>query len=184
MSLIKKFRNCRSEKLEKAARAAAKIGIRADHVTGLSLFSGILAIYFLFSSYYAFAAFAMLHLICDGFDGVVARVTKPTRPGKYFDLLTDSTVAFIALAKVAWRLQEPYAFIAAGLYFIALLIHLRSRLQAPMTFMRTASIIVLVIATHPLFPYTDIILTAGYLTAGGVSLFSLARQLQWRMQHG
>ena len=184
MDLVDDFRDYRTKKLEKIARAVAKTGLRANHLTFLSLCSGAAATYFLFDSYYLFALFALLHLFFDGIDGVLARVTKPTTYGKYFDLLSDSGVTFLALLKVAWHLHELYAYIAAGLFLLALLIHLKFKLQTPMLFMRTASVIALLVATHPLFPFTAMALTAGYLTAGGVSLYSLARQLQWRMQHG
>lgn len=179
MGIVENFRDYRSKKLDKIAKAVADFGISANHITTLSFLSGILAIYFLFNNYYLFVVFALLHLMFDGFDGVVARVTKPTNQGKYFDLLSDSGVTFLALLKTAWHLQELYAYIAAGLFFVALIIHLKFKLQTPMLFLRTISVIVLLVATHPLIPYTKILLTIGYLAAGGVSLFSLARQLQW-----
>jgi len=184
MDIVQTFRVYRSKKLEKLAKAVSRFGINANHITILSLLSGIAAIYFLFNNYYLFVVFALLHLLFDGVDGVVARVTKPTTQGKYFDLLSDSGVTFLALLKVAWHLQGFYAYIAAGLFLLALIIHLKFKLQPPMLFLRTISIIVLLVATHPLFPFTNMVLTAGYLAAGGVSLYSLARQLQWRMQHG
>ena len=90
------------------------------------------AMYFLFENYYLFAFFAILHLTGDALDGVVARLHKPTRYGKYFDLLSDSIVTFLALIKVGFYVQDFYPFIAAGLFLTALAINLRSGLQAPM----------------------------------------------------
>ncbi len=182
MNVVKKFRDYRSKKLEKLARSFAKFGVKANHLTLLSFLSGAAAIYFLFNNYYLFTLFTLLHLIFDGFDGVVARVTKSTISGKYFDLLSDNTVTFLALLKTGFYLQDFYAYIAATLFLLALIIHLKSKLQAPMIFIRTASVIVLIIATYPLFSFQKIILTAGYLIAGGVSLFSLSKQLQWYIQ--
>lgn len=179
MNLVEKFRIYRSKKLDKIGQALLKAGIKANHLTLLSLCSGIAAIFFLFDRYYLFVLFALLHFIFDGLDGVVARLTKPTIYGKYFDLISDSAVTFFILLKTSWHLQEFYAYLAAGLFFLSLIIHLSTKLKTPMIFLRTASVIVLVITTFPLFPFTKIFLTAGYLTAGGVSLFSLARQLQW-----
>ena len=179
MGLVENFRNYRTKKLEKIARAVAQTGLRANHITFLSLLCGILAAYFLFSKYYLFVLFVILHLCLDGFDGVVARVTKPTPYGKYFDLVTDSSVTFLLLLNTAAYLQELYAFLAAGLFMLALIIHIKGKLQTPMLFLRTSAVAVLVVAVHPLFPYQQILLTLGYLAAGGVSLFSLARQLQW-----
>lgn len=182
MDTIKRFRNYRSKKLEKIGKVLVRIGIKANHVTALSFLSVILSIYFLFNNYYLFALFALLHLLFDSFDGVIARLTKPTAAGKYFDLISDSTFTFLALIKAGFHLQDFYAYIAAGLFLLALIIHLSFKLQPPMLFMRTVFVIVLVIITNPLFPFTKILLIAGYLTAGGVSLFSLARQLQWRVE--
>ena len=179
MKPIENFRDCRSKKLDKIAKAVVEIGIKANHITFLSFLSGIAAVYFLFNNYYLFLLCALLHLTFDGLDGVVARVTKPTISGKYFDLISDSLVTFLALAKTAWYLQDLYAYLAAGLFLVALIIHLALKLQTPMFFLRTATVMVLMIATFPLFPFTTTALTAGYLAAGGVSLFSLARQLQW-----
>ncbi|HLD79375.1 MAG TPA: CDP-alcohol phosphatidyltransferase family protein [Candidatus Nanoarchaeia archaeon] len=179
MSLVEKFRRYRSKKLEKIAKAIANLGINANHITTLSFLSGIAAIYFLFNNYHLFVVFALLHLVFDGLDGVIARVTKPTAHGKYFDLISDSAFTFLAMVKTGIYLREWYAYLAAGLFLLALIIHLASKLEAPILFMRTMFVIVLVIITHPSFAFTEITLTAGYLAAGGVSLFSLARQLQW-----
>ena len=179
MDIVRKFRAYRSKKLEKVAQPLVKAGLAANHLTFLSLLSGIAAIYYLFSNYYLFALFTLLHLLFDAFDGVIARLTKPTTYGKYVDLLSDSAVTFLILLKAGFYLQEFYAYLAAGLFLLALIIHVRSKLQAPMFFMRTASVIILIAATNPLFPFTKTVLTAGYLIAGGFSLFSLARQLQW-----
>jgi len=179
MDFIEKFRGHRSKKLEKIGTLLVKTGITANHLTALSFLSGLLTIYFLFVEYYLFVLFALLHLLFDAFDGVLARLTKPTTAGKYVDLISDSLVTVLALVKVGWFLQEFYAYIAAGLFLGALAVHLLSKLSAPIFFMRTATLLVLIIATNPAFPFTKILLTVGYLTAGGVSLFSLAKQLQW-----
>ncbi|HLD39739.1 MAG TPA: CDP-alcohol phosphatidyltransferase family protein [Candidatus Nanoarchaeia archaeon] len=182
MDTIKNFRAYRSKKLENIARIIAKTGITANHLTFLSFCSGLGAIYFLFSNYYFFTLFAMLHLVFDGLDGVIARITKPTLAGKYFDLLSDSIVTFLIIVKAGYYLHDFYAYLAAALFMLALLIHLKSKLQAFMLFMRTVSLIFLVIITHPLFPFTSTFLIIGYLGAGGVSLYSLSRQLQWYMR--
>src|SRR3989344_5875115 len=120
MGVVEKFRAYRSKKLEKIGRLLVNIGISANQVTALAFLSGLAAVYFLFSSYYLFTIFALLHLCFDGMDGVIARLTKPTTQGKYFDLLSDSAVTFIAILKSAWFLQEFYAYIAAGLFLTAL----------------------------------------------------------------
>ena len=179
MSIVEHFRAYRSKKLDKIGRMLVNLGINANQITMLSFLSGIAVAYFLFENYYLFVVFALVNLLFDAFDGVIARLTKPTLFGKYFDLISDSAVTFLILLKVGFYLQEFYAYLAAGLFLLALVSHITTKLQTPMFFMRTASAIVLLVATNPLFPFTKILLTAGYLTAGGVSLFSLARQLQW-----
>lgn len=182
MQTVEKFRHYRSKKLGFLAQGLIKTGLTANHLTFLSLLSGLAAVYFLFDNYYLFALFALLHLVFDSLDGVVARATQITYFGKYVDMMADSTVTFLVLLKAAWFLRELYAYLAAGLFLLALIIHLVSRLQAPMIFMRTVTLAVILIATHPQFPYQILTLTLGYLSAGGVSLYSLARQLQWRME--
>ena len=184
MDTVQKFRHYRSKKLGFLAQGLIKAGLNANHLTFLSLLSGLAAVYFLFNSYYLFALFVLLHLIFDSLDGVVARATKITYFGKYVDMMADSSVTFLVLLKAAWFLQELYAYLAAGLFLLTLVIHLVSRLQAPMVFIRTVTLAVVLIATHPQFPYQILTLTFEYLAAGGVSLYSLARQLQWRINHG
>ena len=181
MEIIQPFRVYRSAKLSRIAKPLVKAGITANQVTALSLISGLLAVYFLFTNYYLLVLFALLHLIFDGFDGVIARLTKTSIDGKYLDLITDNMITLGILIKVAIFLQDLYAYIAAGLFLFALTSHLASKLEAPILFIRTASVIVLIIALNPLFPFTTILLTAGYLAAGGVSLYSLTSQLQWHL---
>ena len=182
MGIVENLRIYRSEKLNGLAKLLVKAGINANHITALSFLAGLVTAYFLFVDYYLFAIFALLHLCLDALDGVVARITKSTLLGKYFDLLSDNTVALLVLVKVGFYLQDHYAYLAAGLFLLALVIHLVSKLQSPITFIRTASVIVLVVATHPWFSFSTMLLTAGYLTAGGISVFSLARQLQWYVE--
>jgi len=52
MNLVDNFRDYRSKKLEKIAKAVANIGIKANHITTLSLITGILGVYYLFNNYY------------------------------------------------------------------------------------------------------------------------------------
>ncbi len=181
LDYIKEFRAYRSDRLSRIAKPLVKAGVTADQVTALSLISGLLAVYFLFTNYYLLVLFALLHLLFDGFDGVIARLTKTSIAGKYLDLVTDNLVTIGVLIKTAIFLQDFYAFIAAGLFSLALTIHIISKLKAPILFIRTVSLIVLTIALNPSFPFAAILLTAGYLAAGGVSSYSLTRQLQWHL---
>lgn len=180
---LEKFREYRTKKFSKVGQALYSLGISANIMTFLSLILGLTAVYFLFSNYYLFAAFAILHLLADGIDGVIARVSradyKYSLRGKYFDSSADSLVTLLLLIKIGWHLQDYYAYIVAGLFLITVMIHYLSKFAAPVLFIRTVSLISLAIFTFPLIPYQKIPLTIIYLTAGTVSAYSLARQLQW-----
>lgn len=180
---IANFQQYRSKHFDSLARAFNQLGISANILTSLSLLSGILAWYWLFSNHWLFVLFALLHLLFDALDGVVARISGAASIpfGKYFDQGSDSLVTILMLFKVGWHLQDVYAYIIAGLFFLAALVYFWSRGQAPIIFMRTAAVLILLIVAYPAFPFQREILTVGYLVAGVVAVFSLARQLQWGM---
>lgn len=175
------FQRYRSKHWDSLGRGLHTLGISANMLTFFSLLSGLLAVYWLFSNYSLFVLFAVLHLLFDALDGVVARVsgTASSPFGKYFDQGSDSIVTILAVLKVGWYLQDLYAYLIAGLFFLAIIIYFLSRCQAPIIFMRTVAMLVLMIATYPLFPFQQELLTVGYLVAGSVTVYSLARQLQF-----
>ncbi len=181
---IRRFQQFRSEKLRPIGMFFARKGISAGMLTFCSLLSGLLAIGFLFEKYSIFLLGAFLHVLFDLLDGVVARESSPTVTGRYYDLGTDGVITILALAKSGWFLQDWYAYAVAGLFFLAYAIHFLSRLNAPIIYMRSASLGVLLVGTFPLFPFTTEFLTFGYLVGGGFTVFSLARQLQWFLQKG
>ncbi len=176
---IKNFRKYRSGKLEGLGRFLLKNNITANLLTTLGLLSGLAAVYFLFSKYHLFVIFALLHLLFDGLDGVVARLQGPTKFGTYFDMGSDTFVSILVLIKLGWFLNDYYVYIIVGLFIIAIVVHLLSQLTAPIFFMRTVALIVLIVFTFPEGPYMKGLLTFGYLVAGVFTLVSLARQLQW-----
>lgn len=176
---IKKCRDFRSRNLDGLGRFHVKIGINANIITFFSLISGVAAAYFLFDNYWLFLLLAVLHLFFDSMDGVVARLSKTTKFGKYFDLCSDSFVTILVLIKLGWFLNDYYVYYITGLFTIALIVHLGSRLKAPIYFMRTVSLIVLAIFSFPTMPFMNVFLTIGYLVAGVFTVFSLAKQLQW-----
>ncbi|HIG92746.1 TPA: hypothetical protein HA242_07525 [Candidatus Woesearchaeota archaeon] len=180
-AVITRFREYRSEKLKPLAEVCLHLGLNANYVTALSLLAGLLAVYFVFQSYLLFLLFALLHLFFDSLDGVVASIPGKTTGGAYFDVGTDTFISFLLLLKVGWFLQDYYVYIIAGLFFLAAVIHFLSCLEAPLLFTRTVGIAILSIATFPAFPWIQELLTIGYLAAGIASVFSLARQLQWKM---
>jgi phosphatidylglycerophosphate synthase len=179
ISVIKKTRDYRSKKFEGLGEFLLRLRLTPNILTSFSLISGLLSAYFLFFNYWYFLLFALLHLTFDALDGVVARLSGETEFGKCFDTITDSLVSVLYILKVSWYLQDYFAYIITSLYVLALLIHFMTRLQTFMLFSRTVSVIVLIIATHSIFPYETFFLTLGYLTVGVTSAYSLARQLQW-----
>lgn len=179
---IGRVRSWKSKHLKPAAQFLLKFGINAQLLTTFSLISGLTAVYFLFNNYYLFVLFAGLHLLFDSLDGLVAREAGETIFGKYFDFVTDNVVSILILIKLGWYLNDYFVYLVAILFFIGLLVHFWSRLEAPMLFIRTVAIIVLIVATFPNFPYQLFLLTLGYLVAGSTTVFSLAKQLQWLMK--
>ncbi len=178
-TLIKNFRKYRSEKFGGIGKRLRNIGITANILTACSLVSGLIAVYYLFNNYSLFVLFTLLHLLFDAFDGVVARISKATRFGKYFDLGSDSLITLLALLKTGWFLENYYVFIASGLFLIALVIHFKTALQSPIIYLRTPTLLVLMVVTTKQFVYAQELFIAGYLAVGMVSLYSLAAQARW-----
>jgi len=176
---INDFRKYRSRKLSGVGRNLRYLGITANLLTFLSLISGLLAIYYLFSNYSLFVIFTLLHLLFDSFDGVVARISKTTKFGKYFDIGSDSLITLLAIIKTGWFLQDYYYYFVGGLFFIALAIHFRSKLIAPIIFLRTPTFLILMVASSRQFLYTRTLFIVGLTAAGIVSLYSLAKQVEW-----
>jgi phosphatidylglycerophosphate synthase len=178
--IITKFQVIRTKKLGKLGQFLISKNITANHLTFLSLITGILAIYFLFTNWGLLLLFTALHLLFDAMDGVVARLTKETLKGRYFDLTADSLPVILLFLKIGWFIQDVYAYVSAGLFTLSLIIFFISKFKAPFVPMRTAGLIMAILFTSPLFisPYTSL-LTFSYIIGGVFSLYALARQLQW-----
>jgi phosphatidylglycerophosphate synthase len=178
-STMSRLRIYRSKHLKPIAEFLLKLGFTANKLTALSFICGVLAVYFLFQDYYWFLVFAFLHLGLDSLDGVVARLSEPTRYGNYFDHVGDNIVALIALIKLAWYLQDYYVYLIAGLYFTEMLIFFTSKMRAPAIFVRSGSLVVLIILSSGLVSKPEIYYIIGYLIVGVTSVFMLAKQLEW-----
>lgn len=160
----------------------ASIGISANIMTGISLISGLLAVYFLFSNYWFFCMFGIIHLCADGLDGVIARATRTTWYGKYLDhIAADGVLTILIHAKIGWYLQDYYGYLVAGLYALTLLIYAASRLQAPLLFMRTITLIGAMLYI-PSVHWTSNLLILNYLATGVAAAWTLALQLQWKIE--
>lgn len=166
---LRYFRGFRDRRLLKFGQFFLKIGITANRMTFLSLTFGLTAIYFLFTNNLYFVLFAMLHLLLDALDGVIARASKETKFGRYFDYLSDRSITLLALLKIGWFLGDYYAYVITGLFILAQAIYLISRMQAPILFTRTIVLITLI------FNFSAL----AYLIVGVAAVYSLARQLQW-----
>ncbi len=185
--MMEKFKGYRDDRLRPLAEWLAKKKVTATHVTSLSLVSALTAVWFLFSDFYLFTLFAVLHLFFDALDGVVARVysknmERENLSGWYYDSITDSLFTLLILVKAGIFLGDYVAFLAAGLFFFSAVICYTSKFEAPMAFYRTVAVIVVFLATLPGFPQKVNLLTLGVLVGGATSLYILAKQLQWYLK--
>jgi hypothetical protein len=172
---LESSRKFRSKLFEPLGRFLLKFKISANLMTFISFVFGLTTVYFLFQNYFLFILFASLHLLADGFDGILARLTQTTLHGKYFDFLTDRTITLLILAKMYFYLQDYYLVLVILLFFLSQIIHLLSDFTYPIIFFRTGGLLFL--SLYPLFPAIPF-LTFGYLVAGIFSLYILLRQLK------
>ncbi len=179
---VGQWREYRHQQLAGIAQLLLRSGISAEIMTFLSLSFGILAAYFLFSRQLLFILFALLHLLADGLDGVLAAVSeRKSKWGSYLDYGADQAITLLILLKIAFLVQDYYAFIAVGLFVLSQLIYLLSTLTAPILFTRTALLLVLFLYFPPTISWSVLLPTVAYGLTGVASLYSLARQLQWGM---
>ena len=181
MSIILRFRNYRAQKLHSLAEFLSRVGITANFMTLISLTSGLLAVYFLFAEYSLFLLFGLLHLAADALDGVLASIPGESTFGKYFDYGTDNLIAVLIVLKIGYFLQDYYAYVIAGLYLLAQLIYLFSKLTAPILFARSVSMISLFLYLPSVLSITSYLPMLVYLFVGVISVYSLGRQLQSHM---
>ncbi len=160
------FRNFRQKKLEPLARFCYKIKITANRMTLIGLFFGILSAYYLFENHYLFIVFGILHLFSDAMDGTIARISTPHKYGEYFDLISDRIVALLLLLKIAFYLQDYYAYIVVAIFVITQSVHLFTKLKYQAVYSRSLVLIVLMFNLPVL----------AYLTAGVISVYSLVLQ--------
>jgi len=173
--IIKSSQKFRSKYLEPAGKFLLKLKLTANHLTFFSFLFGLLAAYFLFQNHTLFIIFIILHLLIDGLDGVLARLTKPTLFGNYFDHLTDQVIAFLLLLRIYFYLNDYYVIIVLSLFVLTYLIYFLSKMTYPAIFVRTGTAIALIFT--PLFP--NLIPNGTYLIVGVFILYSLLLQLRY-----
>ncbi len=170
---MERFREFRSRNLNKIGWFCLKLGISANIATTISLILGLVSVYFLFDNQALFVLFAILHLIADGMDGVIARVSMTTKFGKYYDYITDNlVVSMLFLIKLWLQVDDYYVLIVIGLYVLYHIIYILSKLEYPILFCRLMLIILLALNLP----------TLAYLAVGVVSAYTLAMQLQTLMK--
>ncbi len=176
------FRNYRQKKFYSSAKILIKAGMTPNIMTFLSFLFGSGAAYFLFMNHRVFILLGLLHLLTDAVDGVIASITQESTFGKYFDHGTDNLVALLLAIKIGYFLQDYYAYLVAGLYLLAQLVYVFSRMTAPVLFGRTVSLIALFFYIPTVVDFTSSLPVLVYLFMGVISIYSLARQLQWGME--
>ena len=174
---ILRFREYKSARLSGVGRMFLRVGISANMMTLLSLIFGVGAVYYLFASYWLFVLFALLHLCADAFDGVIARVAGATLFGKKFDFAVDQLIVILVMVKLGWFLQDYYAYVAAGVYFVGNLVYYIADFKLPILFTRTVTLILMGVWFLPIKIIIFTIPEATYITTGVASVYSLARQL-------
>ncbi len=178
---VKRFQEYRSKKFSSLGDFFLKYGISANVMSFFSIFLGCGAAYFLFQNYLLFVLFGILHILADALDGILARKGQTTLLGKYLDhILADGLVVVFILIKIGWYLQDYYGYVTAGMYLLSLLVYAASRLEAPMLFTRTITVVGAMLYL-PFFPITAL-LVLNYLISGVAAAWCLALQLQWYLQ--
>jgi len=169
----------RSKKLDTLAKSLLKLKLTAHRLTALSFLTGFLAFYFLFQIHFLYIFFGILHLLIDACDGVVARLTKTTLFGKYFDFVTDQTIALILLLKGIVYLKDYYLLFVILLFFIVNLVYAYSKFTYPVFFFRTFTVIALIFSS--ILP-SSFVFTVIYLIVAIFSTYTIILQFKRFLQ--
>jgi phosphatidylglycerophosphate synthase len=114
--------------LEQIAGAAKDRRIRADQITWVGFAIGLLCMMAVAQGWYGIGLILLLaNRLCDGLDGAVARLTRPTDRGAYLDIVLDFLfyAGFVFACAIA-RPQEAlaaafliFSFVGTGTSFLA-----------------------------------------------------------------
>lgn len=123
-----------------------KLGVRANHATFLSLFVGLISLFFGTLGHLLFSAILYnIFLIFDALDGNLARYLEPTKKGELMDAIVGDLLNFsflpclsigltysklneFCLIKSIFELLLPFAFISSLLLAISILIAQRVKI--------------------------------------------------------
>ncbi len=172
---VLKFQSFKDRNLRKVGETLLHLGISANVMTTASLILGCLSIYFLFTNYWLFFILAVLHGLADGLDGVIARVSKTTVFGEYFDYASDRLVVVLIYISLYLVMQDYLLLIIMFLYLLTQAIYVISKKTYPVIFYRSVGL--LLMALYPLFPLTQY-LTFCYLLGGAFTTYSLSLQIK------
>ena len=131
LQFIEQTREYRDKKLNTIGRSLKRLGISPNILSFFSLLTGLTAMYFAFTHLGYFILFALLHVTFDGLDGVVARLGTPSSYGAYLDIGVDTFITLLILIKIGYYINDFYPYIIAGLFTLAVLIHMITKLKAP-----------------------------------------------------
>lgn len=122
--------------LEKAAIALRSWGLGADQVTWLGFLLGLASAAAIAGDWLMPALLLLFgNRLCDGLDGALARLTRPTERGAYLDIVLD--FLFYALFVFAFAVRDPadalpaafliLSFVGTGTSFLAHAIFMAKR---------------------------------------------------------
>jgi phosphatidylglycerophosphate synthase len=100
------------------ARGLARAGVHADHVTLAGFALGLVAAAAIAMQRYGLGlALLLTSRLCDGLDGALARLTRPTERGGFLDITFD--FLFYASIPLAFALADPAANALAAAMLLA-----------------------------------------------------------------
>jgi phosphatidylglycerophosphate synthase len=134
-------RQWRMSWLGPVVRPLKRIGVKPNHLTLLSLISGLVTIWFAFERHGLFIVFGLLHMFLDSIDGVLAREMNATEFGAYFDSVVDNLVVVLLLGKAFFVFGGVFFGVVAIVYVIHQLVYLLSGMRAQAVFGRTVFLI-------------------------------------------
>ncbi len=104
--------------LTRAARASARFGLHADHVTLIGFAFGMAAAGAIAAQHFtAGLVLLLLSRLCDGVDGALARLSTPTDRGAFLDITLD--FLFYAAIPLAFAWADPAANALAAAVLLA-----------------------------------------------------------------
>jgi phosphatidylglycerophosphate synthase len=168
-NIVKWSRKQRTKYFTPLGKFLAKLRIKATYLTILAFIVGVIAVYFLFRNNLYFIILAAVHLILDGLDGVVARVTKVTRVGAHLDNISDRLVVVLVLIKSYFYFNDYFVLIVLGIYILHHLIFILSDLKGKVVYGRLITLLLYALGFYVL----------GYFVIGILALYGLSQQFNY-----